>query len=136
MSKLHDYRKAIAKHGLLADAIPPTISLTPLSEAEVTRAITEHRVELAEKLLREDRKARFRIRQMLSNKNDSPEDKPGPMIRLTDEQVFMLVELECMKGLSPMEAKAKVAAEYHYGLDSIKTKHSRGKRRLGRATDK
>jgi hypothetical protein len=136
MSKLDEYRKAIAKQGLLADATPPAVSHQALSETEAARLIAEYRVELAEKLLREDREARFKVRQMLRNKKDSPEDRPGPMTRLTDEQVYMLVELECLKGLPPKEAKTKVAAEHHYGLDSISTKHSRGKKQLGRAKDK
>jgi len=135
MSKLDKYRKAIAKQGLLADATPPAVPHPPPSEAEAERLTTEHRIELAEKLLRENRRARLKIRQMLSNKKDSPEDKPGPVTKLTDEQVYMLVELERLKGLPPKEASAKVAAEHHYGFDSIKTKHSLGKKKIGRAND-
>ena len=80
MSTLDDYRKAIAKHGLLAHATTPSPNTPPLSEMDRTEAISRYFLENLKQRIEEDPELRAAIEQLLKKKR-GPKTKWGLLER-------------------------------------------------------
>lgn len=80
MSTLDDYRKAIAKHGLLAHATTPSPNTPPLSEMDRTEAISRYFLENLKQRIEEDPELRAAIEQLLKKKR-GPKTKWGSLER-------------------------------------------------------
>jgi hypothetical protein len=80
MSKLNDYRKAIAKHGLLAHATTPSPDTPPISEMDRTEAISRYFLENLKQRIEEDPELRAAIEQLLKKKR-GPKTKWGLLER-------------------------------------------------------
>jgi hypothetical protein len=76
MNNLDGYRKAIAKHGLLADATPPEPSTPPLSEKDRAEAISQFYLENLKQRIEEDPGMRAAIERLLKKKR-GPKTKWG-----------------------------------------------------------
>ena len=113
--------------GLLADVdllVKPKPSLYGLQQELVSR---RYFFDLVCKRLREEPDFRAHVRSALA---DLPADQPGRRSVLSDEQVYMLVEIGRRYGARQREAMQEVALMYRFKLGTLVRKYWAGKKKV------
>lgn len=105
MNKLDEYRKAIVKYGLLADATPPNPGTPPLSEKDRTKAISMYYLDNLKQRIEEDPELRAAVESQLKKKR-GPKKKWGLL-----EKAALISEVNShipRRGSESMTSKASI----------------------------
>lgn len=133
MKRLYGFSTTITKRELLSYVQLHDVPEPKLSEQERGEAIRKYRLQVLESLPTEDLleviAKRFKVdrhfRAEIRKINARKPDNPGRLGKLTDGEVYGLVHLQRLSGLSVAQARQKVANHFDMKVDTVNRKYER-----------